>query len=448
MATVRKSGRGWLARYRPYRASAQVCVRVPASVWRCASDPAAACRAWAERIDALTDSLERWPSPAAVSEGVAVGVLTAEQASDLRGLIDPLGVDPAISERPKAPTVTDAWDEHPSTVHERRNALSSYKDAARDVARWVAWSGSDLLSEVTLERVQSYETHLVEIGLAFETRKKAVRVLRRAAAAGKSFGVVDQLAGAVIGRRTVAERRRPRPRGWSLDEIAAMLAACDLIDDPRVGAAIALMGCMGLRVSEVARALVEDFDGSSLRVGERHAKTTSSVRELPVPSALCQYLSRACSTARPGQALVGSLMGGRIGASMGHRTCGRWLADQVLGLCGRRQPAKVLRASFASWCMIAGVEAGCYEAYMGHDVADVAQITRDHYTTAAVRAWIARHGGQRMHDAIQAAIDRASTDDAAARSAAQRWESHREAVRAERALRKAAGASKRCQQAG
>lgn len=438
MASVRQTGRGWTARYRPYLATRQVERRVPASVWSRADDPGAAAQAWADTLDALADTLERWPGPDAIAEGERLGVITAGQARDLRSRHDPLGVAASVMDRPTALTVEEAWAAHPSTKREAANAPRNYADAARDVRRWIDWSGCRLVEDLTLERVQAYESHLANSGLAFETRKKAVRVLRRAAAVGKGRGIVDQLAGAVIGRRTTVERRQPRPRGWSLDEIAAMLVACERIDDARVGAAIALMGGMGLRISEVSRALVGDFDGVTISVGGRVAKTMASVRDLPVPTVLMPYLSRACVSVDRGHAIVCSLMPGRIGEPMGYRTCGRWLADQVHGLCGRRQPAKVLRASFASWCLIAGVQAGCYEAYMGHDVADVAQITREHYTTAAVQAWIISHGGAQMEHALAAAVDRARADEPAAVAAADRWAAHRESTRADRAARKAA----------
>lgn len=246
-------------------------------------------------------------------------VLPPEHAAQIRG--ESLGT--ARGE----PTITAAFEAHPSTVREKARRKRDYNRYKGELARFTKWNGGrDRLADLTAERVAAYIEYLRDVPLAFDSRNHALRPLRRASRVAPRFGKRDYLTGFPLDRRDAA-RSEHRRETYTPEELIRLLAALDGMVDRRAVVTIALMACCGLRPSEAMAARVGDLKDGVLSTGK---KTASSHREIPVPATVAGWVRDLETGRKPGAALISSACRWRAGYPIDFRNLKmiypKWLA--------------------------------------------------------------------------------------------------------------------------
>lgn len=375
----------WIASFRgPHqRGKARRIVRIPNShTW---GKPAA--DSYAEECARYARLVESAPTRGDVDHAELLGVLKPDQAAALRrGLVLPTP-DPG-SRDPLAPwTVLDAAEAHPSTQHDKQRAPAEYRKHRRYLLRFLDWAGIELLGELTLDHATRWVAHLRADGAAWDTRRQNLLYLRRAARmAAAAAGMPD-----VLGEMKLDRREEPPPiEVWTLAELGgamAALAAREPDRDTRRGLAVlALGGCLGLRPTELLRLRVEHLTGDILRVGVDARKNNASRRDLPIPPVLLPWLDAIAADPKtrerrpPREAL---LPGRNNRKALTPHAFDAWWLLQIAPLLPRPGSPKLLRKSFATWAIEAGIEARHVESYLGHTSGLVAAVTARHYLAAA-----------------------------------------------------------------
>lgn len=375
----------WIASFRgPHQTgSERRRIRVPSSgTWtkRTADAYAGECDRYARLIESM-------PTRADVDHAEHLHVITAEQAATLRRDLA-LPTATASGRDPLAPwTILDAAEAHPSTQHDKQRAPGEYRKHRRYLLRFCDWAGIELLGHLTLDHAVRWVAHLRTEGRAWDTRRQHLLYLRRAARmASAAAGLPD-----VLGEMQLDRREEPPPiEVWTLSELGtamATLAARPPDRDTRRGLAVlALGGCLGLRPTEILRLRVEHLSGDILRVGVDARKNNASRRDLPIPPTLIPWLDAITSDPKTKQRRPPTepLLPGRNNRRpLTPHAFDAWWALQIAPLLPRAGSPKLLRKTFATWAIEAGIEARHVESYLGHTSGLVAAVTSRHYLAAA-----------------------------------------------------------------
>ncbi len=397
----------WIADFRPFaaRGSRRRRVRIPPA--RCRTETDA--RAYAAECDRYCRLLETCApaGPADIRHALRLKAITAEEADRLAG--DPTGRLLAHSR----PTIDQAHDLHPST-HRTLSARSRDYDRCQSaIDRFRRFAGVTYIDQVTVQLVQRYLDHLRAAGLSWDTRRHLLLPIRRACRMAPSLGHADPLAGLLLDRRDEA----PEIPVWTLPELCHAAIAFQAISSPLPLATLALGGFLGLRPSEICRALVSDIVPLTavpapigpmspicpillLQVGLRARKNAQSRRDLPIPPIVADWLAPLITGRQPAAPLIPrqcpcSLHSSpftlhpskRRGASLPFDAyaLSKWFTPLMTAAIpdAARHPIKALRKSFATWAINSGIDERHVEAYLGHLSSRVAAVTSRHYLAAA-----------------------------------------------------------------
>lgn len=293
--------------------------------------------------------------------------------------------------RDYAVTILDAALDHPATRREIKDYPAHAESHRRRLIEFVQCAGVAELRAVRMQHVESYIQDLRDEGLAWDTRRHALLWIRRACASAPRYGLPDPIAGVKLDKRT----RPESPRTLDLPALAALIQS-SLADgaDPRIPAALALMGYCGLRPSELIRLDVEHIDTAAalLHIGVRVAKNDASRRTLPVGRATIDAVAPLIAMRRAGPLFV-------YGRTSGTRRMDAFKLHHILvPVAG--VPPKNLRKSFATICTWElALDSRIVDAYMGHSVSGLSAVTGRHYLGAAVVRTL-----RAVPDAIDAAI--------------------------------------------
>ncbi|HEX3134081.1 MAG TPA: site-specific integrase, partial [Planctomycetota bacterium] len=249
---------------------------------------------------------------------------------------------------------------------------------------------------VTLDLVLKWVTHLRANGWAWDTRRHALLYLRRACVMGTGSGIPNVIIGHKIDHQ---ERRQRIVRAWALPQLAAALVAAE--EDPRIRAAIALGGCLGLRPTEICRVDITDLELRDdptylhsvdvLHIGRRDAKNNASVRALPIPASMLPWLKAAAGKRKSGPLIESDVR--RRGRHLTPSGLHQAIADALRAKPRPPIAPKDLRKTFATWAapIISGAD---LERFLGHASALHAQVTVRHY--------LAHHLAEQLQPAAQA----------------------------------------------
>jgi integrase len=184
------------------------------------------------------------------------------------------------------------WLESPNGVSPRTrrryagNTIYRYRESwAKLFARL---PGEARLSDVTKGFMADYRASRIADGTAPGTVNRDLTALQ----AFLTWCIDDQ--GLVVARPQVRREREPsgRERWLSAEEFAALGRVCPIEWWPL----IATLVYTGLRVGEAQGLLAEDVHLAERRIsiheGNRHVKTASSVRDVPIPEPLAEILAR------------------------------------------------------------------------------------------------------------------------------------------------------------
>ena len=347
MASAYKSKDGFVADFRGYRMVGKQRRRV-----RLAEKTMADARARALALDALCRELEHQ----AVPDEDLVRYALKQKA------ITPADVGGILGDADEgAPKVRDCALNHPATLREKRKAHDGYPSRLRALNDWEQFGGSALVAHVSLPEVERFAQWLIQLGMAWDTRRHRLATIRRACQFATQLGIPDKLAGQRIDKReykpVVAIPTVAHIREWLQHS------------KPAVRRVVALGALCGLRPSEIGRADVADLQDGFLAVGSREAKNEASRRTLP--------LSRLALEALKTDATNGPLVPSVRGCRYSLEDIGRHLSPVL-------QPftVKTLRKAFATELIRAGVNVNLVESYMGHTLSAVTAITQRHYLAA------------------------------------------------------------------
>jgi integrase len=284
-------------------------------------------------------------------------------------------------------TILSAALEHRATQREERtaglsrDAAHSYERHKAGVQQFCEFIGSDSLSVLSEDNVLRFVNHLRDnLGLSYDSIRHATLWLKRAAARGTRYGVMDDL-----GHKRLLDRRDFKRADalqfYRTPELLAIGAFLLERGDTSRFLAVALQAFMGLRVSEAARLRVEDANLSDgvLSVGAREAKNTDSRRKLPMPGFIAKFVAERCAGADGSAALCPSESRG-VECSGDYHRFGRWAQLHFEKATGRELPTKCLRKSFATegvstWKL----EPPFVEAFLGHKFSGVSGVTQRSY---------------------------------------------------------------------
>jgi len=330
-------------------------------------------RAFARECEAYCRLIESGTAtPPDVAHALRLGAITPEQAGA------------AATGRPldlpgSEPTLEGCWLAHPCTDREGREDPATWSRRRHDLAEFRARTGLTLMRDLSLRHVQDWLAALRQAGAAHATRRHKLIPVRRAAAMAPGLGLPD-----VIHGLRLDERSDPPPvRVWTLPQLAVAARAAESSGDRRALAILALGGLLGLRPTEIVRALPEDLDGDLLHVGARERKNSPSARLLPLPEPILGWIRDLAATRPAGRSLVGPDGHGTRLAVCSCRSAGAALGRALDAAGVGRLDLKCLRKSFATWTIGAGLDAHAVEAWLGHRSALVGSITARHYLARA-----------------------------------------------------------------
>jgi integrase len=361
----------WMAAFRGLNqgGKGKTQVRVPASR---ISAPGAAKRdadAFAKELDRYCRLLETGLGGPDLEHALRLGAVSAEQAAALRSGQVAL----PRSARLTPPTIKDAALAHPSS---QRDGWDQVK-YLRHLQVFTTFLGSELLMDLTVERVLAWAAALRRQGLAWDTRRHHLLYVRRASRMAPSLGSLDVLAGLKLDRHDGRARDIPH---WTLPVLMRGLGALEQLTDPRPAAALALTALLGLRPTELCRAQVADLDMTDgcLRVGGREAKNVASRRALPLPGRLVPIL-RIVTGGRPADAPLIQTASNRRRGPFSLDTISTWWAAEVSPHLKPALPPRAGRKSFATWAREAGLDPQHLEAWIGHRTAFFSAVSSRHY---------------------------------------------------------------------
>lgn len=385
-AYLDKRSGGWVASYRPLHASGSQrrLVRIPPGAIRPDHEQEDA-QLYAEDCDHCCRLLESSADPQIIKRAEERKAITLAQATALRAGL------PAPSHHTKTPepwTIKAAAMAHPSTIREAQQRPQELMRHLRELDAFTIWSGINRLSDLTLEHVTGYLSHLKERGSRWDGRRHRLLYIRRACAMAGTQGLPNIIGDLVLDRREDDEM--VEIEGWTWSELLAGATALQADPDRRLIAVLALGGFCGLRSSEIARVRCGHLsDTGVLTVGKEERKTKASRRDIPLAPRVVAWL-RPLTFAKDGSRRPADdlLVRGRGNQHQGRPMTPRRLSElwsPAMEIATKRKglTVKHLRKSWFTWAVQSGLPLSLVEAYGGHRATMVLPVTSAHYLIAA-----------------------------------------------------------------
>lgn len=290
-----------------------------------------------------------------------------QEAHELRGQV--------YINHPTEVTIREAFLQHPATARAARNNGAEFRQHERFLDLFTDFSGITKLNALTVQITMLWIEQMRGKGYSYDTRRHALIPLKRASSMGPSFQLVNILSGIHLDYR----EKELVIRFYSVDELARIIGHLSTRETTHHIVAFGLMGLMGLRPSEMQRAIVSDVTGNVLVVGERKRKTAKSHRTLPIPDVLLPHISRATKGRAGTEALVTSnYHPTRIGMPIDNLD--KLVHKHIPQTGVRILPAKCFRKSFFSMCVNdLSLPHGLVEMYMGHRVSGLSSVSHNSY---------------------------------------------------------------------
>lgn len=299
-----------------------------------------------------------------VAHAKRIGAITPEQAEALiRGTHKP---SRSVVKGPLL--IRDAAVSHPSA---KREELAQQIQHLRYLDGFIAHTGITRLADVTIEHVEAWVAEMKRKGWAWDSRRHGLLYLRLAARMGTRAGIADQLYGLRLDERDAGRREIS---AGSMAQLADLLIGD--IDD-RTRAALGLMGCVGLRPSEMTRLDPVDLVDGAAHVGAAARKNDPSERWLPLPPTVLGWVQKALGGRTEGPVIT------PIGPRRKHRYdytgLRLWLAPILTRHFGVPLSPKSLRKTFANWAAEFIPNPMDHERWIGHKTQFRANVTERHY---------------------------------------------------------------------
>lgn len=352
----------WFAQFRGLYAKKRTTIKVPS---KRANGPTATkeARSFAEEVERYCRLLEGPHDPEDRLHALRLHAITQEQADAIAaGSMVP--ARHALSPRL---TLRAAALMHPSS---QRDGLTQQIYYLKTLDDFSACTGCLHVADLTIDHALQWVSLMKRRQWKWDSRRHGLLYLRRAAAMGTTQGIPNRLASFRLDQQ---ERRATTVRTWTLPRLCQALKTTT---DPRARGVLVLGGCLGLRPTEICRAHIEDLNDDVLHIGQRCAKTTASVRSLPVPAAVLKELRQACEGRTSGAMIkpIGPRAGAELTLSGLHQLMTDTLIKPTLG-------PKDLRKTFATWAATV-IPSADLERYLGHATLLHAAITARHYLAA------------------------------------------------------------------
>lgn len=373
-----------------------------------------------EVAEELANDLERCsqqldaarPSRGTCYRAEELGLITEEQRKSILGEYrNANAMDPN-------PTVEALYDAHPSTVREEEQDQHAAVNYGKYLQAFLEWADITNQSQVTLDLVQKYVSHLRKLKCPWDTRRHRLLPIRRACAMGaRLHGLADPL---------YKMRIDPKMDGdvsdieyFTLDELKTALAWGGSYQEtigwrkkdrsgkivtgnkvvtkefpvgPREWTVIALGAFHGMRPSELIRIRCGDLRDGVLQIGLRERKTRASRRDIPLAPTARTWCEELADGRKSNDYLLlsdGNWETGDDGKKRRvpgpFRACsfGPWVTGWMAKATGRTLPAKAMRKSFGNIMVQIGIDERYIEAYYGHKSRRFEAVTNDHYVHAA-----------------------------------------------------------------
>lgn len=278
---------------------------------------------------------------------------------------------------PRDIPILDAFHSHLATQREQITQPSDYQRHRAAIVQFTTDTGIHRVRDITLPSLTAWIATLRDAGDQWDTRRHRLIGIRRACAVAPSHGLPDILNGVKIDRKPPT---RAPIRAFTWNDLVALLQAAH--DDTPAWLAITLMGCCGLRPSELTRLTCADAAGGILRIGVTQRKNATSRRDIPLPQIIADRINPLVRRSPQGEG--GSSAEAPLLPGPGGNHLDRWqLADLIrphVAAIGSDLTPKTLRKTFASLgYRVWKIDRHDLEAYMGHRATGVADITADHY---------------------------------------------------------------------
>lgn len=295
---------------------------------------------------------------------------------------------PVRPERQAPVDLFEAFGCHPATLRERDQNEPDYRRHVAYLTEFTEWvspgghRGCKFLKDLKIEAVLAYVAHLVADGFAWDSRRHRLIALRRAAAMGPQFGLIDVLNRIKLDRHSGDEDEEVH----CLDQQGLARLLLKVEGDPRALAAIGVQALMGFRPSEVLRLQVGDIKlaEGTLCIGRRKRKNSQSRRELPIPGILLEWLKPLCADQSEGAPLIRSEHRGFVGQAFNHSAFSHWLSPMLGSVSEKCFSVKSLRKTFATVAICEwNIEERHVESFLGHMHSAVASVTNRHYLQKA-----------------------------------------------------------------
>lgn len=373
----------------------------------------------ANECDDICRLIELNPRPDLIERGLKIGALTEAEADALKAgkkiirvagsaqIAEAAHVSP--KKRPITPVLTAA-EACPSSQTEMAEDPESAKKHRAAIMEFVRFSGVNDIAKVRVDHITAWLESLKSRGLSYDGRRHKLLWLKRACFMAPSFGCLNVLPrGLKLDKRT--KKRIGAGDVWSLSELCEAAVFFIRTGDARRLAALALGGFMGLRNSEIARAKVGDvrpfMDGYTLSIGERQFKTENSVRELPVPICVFEFIKPLVSSRPPDSAIIEPIS---QYAHFSENNFGRWFRERMRNATQKQLPTKHLRKSFSTWTIRAGLPVRHSERYTGH-VSSVSGATVERHYLGQADVLELRETARKMDGLISAGIKAAQANN-------------------------------------
>jgi integrase len=291
---------------------------------------------------------------------------------------------------------------HMSSRKEEKSNARDFARHVRELEEFIKWSGVSDLRELTRHTIEEY-IHWLETdgpeppkkpnGEPFPRKpckpdgiRHRLIMLRRACAIGASDFKLPNPFDAV----TVRAKGRTKTRAFKLEQLIRILRAYRYT--PREFAAIALMGCCGLRPSECHRLQCGDVQGDVLYIGgspededdseeDRPVKTPASARAIPLPAFILPSIAALTKGQKPATPLFRPNRPDREGmAFCDHYTFGERMTDAIRAVEKTTMASMHLRKTFLNVSIyVFNLEPQYCEAYFGRAVPGITKTSREHY---------------------------------------------------------------------
>jgi integrase len=281
------------------------------------------------------------------------------------------------------PTIKDLFEEHPTTVEEMLYYSHRYKTHTKYLQRYIDLYGEGVEC-LTVANVEKWVKVLEGMGFRKATVKHHLNTVKRVSRRLPHHEKTDILFRVRFALRDEVEKKIET---FTMKELIKILEKLQEDQDRRFVVGLSLGCVMGLRISEIARARIEDLNedcsvlsiGCQVVDGKRQVKRAASIRSLPIPKTLRVWIRELVGDRPEGPLIASRSVSNHKGGKMHPHNVSKLLTAKIKEVAPRYIQPGDLRAVCSTLMIYGGVDSRLLESWLGHSVSGISAVTSKHY---------------------------------------------------------------------